>query len=113
MKENELMMSDVPWAVAWYGDRQCVWLTLNAQAEFFAINDYLKPVQALYLTPETMDAKFVSDWVDARESTWGSFIIDAVIQNKIPPAFPLHDAPTGFLPDRMFLTDRARWKIEP
>ena len=24
MKENELMMSDVPWAVAWYGQRQCV-----------------------------------------------------------------------------------------
>ena len=29
MKENELMMSDVPWAVAWYGHHQCVWLTLN------------------------------------------------------------------------------------
>jgi hypothetical protein len=39
MKENELMMSDVPWAVAWYGQRQCVWLTLNAQDDFFAIND--------------------------------------------------------------------------
>ena len=51
MKENELMMSDVPWAVAWYGQRQCVWLTLNAQDDFFAINDNLKPVQALYLTP--------------------------------------------------------------
>ena len=57
------MMSDVPWAVAWYGQRQCVWLTLNAQDDFFAINDYLKPVQALYLTPETMDAKLASDWV--------------------------------------------------
>jgi len=31
MKEKELMMSDVPWAVAWYGQRQCVWLTLDAQ----------------------------------------------------------------------------------
>ena len=61
MKENELMMSDVPWAVAWYGHRQCVWLTLNAQDDFFAINDNLKPVQALYLTPKTMDGKFVSE----------------------------------------------------
>ena len=34
MKENELMMSDVPWAVAWYGNHQCLWLTLNAQEEF-------------------------------------------------------------------------------
>jgi hypothetical protein len=33
-----------------------------------------------------------------------------VIKNKIPPGFSLHNAPTGFLPDRMFLTDRERWK---
>jgi hypothetical protein len=111
MKPDELMMSDIPWAVAWYGDRQCVWLTLDAQTDFFAINDYLKPVQALYLTPLTMDGKFVSDWVQTRDSSWGNFIVDAVLKNKIPPGFPLHTAPTGFLPDRMFLTDRERWKI--
>ena len=72
MKPNELMMSDVPWAVAWYGDRQCVWLTRDAQAEFFAINDYLKPVQALYLTPETMDGRFVSDWVQRTTTSVGA-----------------------------------------
>ena len=98
MKPNELMMSDVPWAVAWYGQRQCVWLTLNAQDDFFAINDYLKPVQALYLTPETMDAKFVSDWVRADEHSWGNFILQAVAQSQIPTSFPLHHAPTGFFP---------------
>jgi Dolichyl-phosphate-mannose-protein mannosyltransferase len=61
MKPDELMMSDVPWAVAWYGHRQCVWLSLDAQTEFLAINDNLKPVNALYLTPLTMDGKFFSD----------------------------------------------------
>jgi hypothetical protein len=110
MKPDELMMSDVPWAVAWYGHRQCIWLTLDAQTEFFAVNDYLKPVQALYLTPLTMDGKFVSDWVDTRDFSWGNFIVDSVIKNKIPPGFPLQNAPTGFLPDRLFLTDRQRWK---
>ena len=69
------MMSDVPWAVAWYGRHQCVWLTLNAQDDFFAINDYIKPVQALYFTPETMDGKFVSDLMRAGEHSWGNFII--------------------------------------
>ena len=82
------MMSDVPWAVAWYGQRQCVWLTLNAQDDFFAINDNLKPVQALYLTPETMDGKFVSDWVRASEHSWGSFIVWELLQNQIPHGFP-------------------------
>ena len=35
MKPDELMMSDVPWAVAWYGNRPSVWLTLNTQDRFF------------------------------------------------------------------------------
>jgi hypothetical protein len=110
MKPGELMMSDVPWAVAWYGQRQCVWLTLDAQSEFFAVNDYIKPVQALYLTPETTNGKFISDWVQPHDLSWGAFIINTVLQNKIPPEFPLQNAPTGFLPDRVFLTDRVRWK---
>ncbi len=110
MSEDEMMMSDVPWAVAWYGHRQCVWLSLNAQEEFFAINDNLKPVLALYLTPETTDGKFVSDWVRAGEHSWGNFMTQAMLQNQIPQGFPLRNAPTGFLPERMFLTDRQRWK---
>ena len=110
MKENELMMSDVPWAVAWYGQHQCLWLTLNAQDDFFAINDYLKPVQALYLTPETMDGKFAADMMHGGEHSRGNFIAFGVVQNQIPPDFPLRNAPTGFLPDRLFLTDRDRWK---
>jgi 4-amino-4-deoxy-L-arabinose transferase-like glycosyltransferase len=113
MKENELMMSDVPWAVAWYGQRQCVWLTLNAQDDFNAINYWMKPVQALYLTPETMDSRFVSDWVRTRDYSWGSFILQVVTQNQIPPSFPLRIAPKGFLPERLFLTDRERWKLAP
>jgi len=110
MKPNELMMSDVPWAVAWYGNRQCVWNTLDAQGDFFAINDYMKPVQALYLTPLTMDGKFISDWVQTRDISWGNFIVDTVIKNQFPPGFPLRFAPKGFLPDRLFLTDRQRWE---
>jgi hypothetical protein len=105
------MMSDVPWAVAWYGNRQCIWLSLNAQDDFFAINDYLKPVSALYLTTETMDGRFVTDWIRTGELSWGSFAIEAVVQNQIPPRFPLRVAPGGFLPSRLYLTDRERWKL--
>jgi len=112
MKPNELMMSDIPWAVAWYGQHQCVWLTLNAQDDFFAINDYMKPVQALYLTPVTIDTKFASDWMRAGLQTWGNFILQAVAQGKIPADFPLRHAPTGFFPERLFLTDWDRWKQE-
>jgi hypothetical protein len=109
MKPDELMMSDVPWAVAWYGDRQCLWLTLDAQKEFFDVNDHLKPVRALYLTPVTMDSRFITDWIKAHEFSWGSFIIDSVVKNIIPPGFPLRNALPGYLPDQLFLTDYERW----
>jgi hypothetical protein len=111
MQEGELTMSDVPWAVAWYGRRQCVWLTLNPQDDFNAINFWMKPVQSLYLTPETMDSRFISDWGKASDKSWGGFILQVVTQSQIPPGFPLRIAPKGFLPERLFLTDRERWKL--
>lgn len=113
MKENELMMSDIPWAVAWYGNRQCIWTTLDAQAQFFAVNDLQKPVRALYLTPQTMDSRFLTQWVRAGEHSWGSFILDSMLRREIPPTFPLREAPSGFLPEQLFLTDWKRWKTEP
>jgi hypothetical protein len=111
MKPNELMMSDVPWAVAWYGDRQCAWLTLNWQDEFSAIDKNLKPVQALYLTPQTMDGKFISDWMEGGERSWGSFIMQVLNEKRLPDKFPLTHAPAGLFPERMFLTDRDRWSV--
>ena len=113
MKPDELMMSDIPWAVAWYGDRQCVWLTLDAQTDFYAVNDYLKPVQALYLTPQTMDGKYVSEWLEAGTNSWGNFILQTLSEKRVPDKFPLLAAPAGFFPERLFLTDRERWKIQP
>ncbi len=38
MRPGELMVSDVPAAVAWYGDRQCGWLPLDDQQEFYHFN---------------------------------------------------------------------------
>ena len=115
MKENELMMSDAPWAVAWYGRRQCVWLTLNAEDDFYAINDNLKTVQALYLTPESMDGKFLTDWMRGGEHSWGNFVLQAITQSQIPRDFPLRHAPIGSaaINSGLFLTDRDRWKFAP
>lgn len=110
MNENELIMSDIPWAVAWYGDRQTVWLTLNAQEDFFAVNDYLKPVQALYLTPETMDSRFLTQWYRAGEKSWGSFILDSVLKKEVPGNFPLRSMPSGYWPEQLFLCDWPRWR---
>jgi hypothetical protein len=111
MKPDELMMSDVPWAIAWYGNRQCVWLTLDWQDDFNAIDKNLKPVQALYLTSQTMDGKFVSEWTEAGQSSWGSFLLQAINEKRVPDKFPLTKAPAGFFPERLFLTDKVRWPV--
>jgi len=109
MKENELMMRDIPWALAWYGDRQSVWLTQDAQSEFFAVHDFLKPVRALYLTPQTMDNRFLSQWVRAGEQSWANFILESILRGRIPDTFPLRKAPQGYFPEQLFLTDFERW----
>jgi hypothetical protein len=102
-------MSDVPWAVAWYGNRQCVWLSLNAQDQFYAINA-IKPVCALYLTPQTMDGKFVSQWMEGDERGWGRFVYAILKDERIGDEnFPLTHAPSGFFPEQLFLSDRDRW----
>ena len=108
MKEKELMMSDMPWAIAWYGQRQCCWLTVNPHSEFFKINDELKPVQGLYLTALTMDQKFLTA-IARDQQSWGKFVRDLFVKGEAPPGFPLRKSPG--LSDRLFLTDWERWKV--
>ncbi len=112
MKEDELMMSDVPWAVAWYGQRQCVWLSLDVEPGFFAINDYMKPVQALYLTPETLDGKFFSEMArSGGENQWGKFILLVGVKNEFPKSFRFPLRVPRILVSGIFLTDWERWKV--
>lgn len=118
MGEKELVMSDMPWAMAWYGRRQCVWTTLNVQDQkgiddFFAINDGRKPVRGLYLTTLSMDARFYSQMLRGQDWAWGKFVMDSLVTtNGLPAGFPLKFSPTGpFLGSgQFFLTDWPRWK---
>ncbi len=112
MKPTELMMSDIPWAMAWYGNRQCIWLTANAESQFYAVHDFMKPVKGLYLTPETTDSRFLSEWVRAGEHSWAAFVLEFIIRRQVSVKFPLQRAPDGFAPEQLFLSDYDRWKTE-
>ena len=112
-KPDELIMSDIPWAVAWYGQSQSVWLTLDCQSSFLAINDFQKPVHALYISRVTLDAKFLSQWVRAGDKAWGQLILNCLFRktegkNGPPPGFPLQFWQSGW-PDQFFLTFREHW----
>jgi hypothetical protein len=94
---NGLIMSDMPWAVAWYGQAQCVWLSLRVapnlrelrapqdQAarppeDFFSIHDYDKPVEALFLTGLTLDkldSHALMPIYATGEQSWGSLLNQA------------------------------------
>ena len=110
MKDSELTMSDVPWAIAWYGDRQAVLMSLGVSddSDFYQLNDYIKPVSALYLTPRSLDAKFLSQWArGGAESSWGSLIISSLNRDALPLRFPL--IKSFRLQEQLYLTDWERW----
>lgn len=114
LEPQELMMSDMPWAVAWYGNRQCLWTTLdtgtNPKDDFYRINDEYKALRGLYLTPITTNRRYLSEIRQGREGAWANFYLDVAIMKNLPTGFPMKTAPPGLLPDQLFLSDRIRWR---
>jgi len=108
MQPNELMISDIPSGVAWYGGRSCVWLPLDGDNEFFKVNA-LKPVQGLFLTQATTDKRFLSQMKED-EKSWGHFVLECSEHGEVPTGFPLRKAPEGLLPEQLFLSEKASWQ---
>lgn len=110
--EKEMLMSDMPWALAWYGRRQTIWMTLNWKKDFVEITDYHKPIKAIYFTQLTTDTKFLSNWVEGQNQSWTGFMLESMLQGQVPTGFPLRRAPEGFFPRQLLLTDYDRWKLK-
>jgi 4-amino-4-deoxy-L-arabinose transferase-like glycosyltransferase len=110
MDEDELIMSDVPWAVAWYGHQQCAWNTINSQYTFFQLNDYIKPLRGLYFTPLSADARVISECLQGSPANWKLFTLRTLfLKEALPADFPLKVAPAETIVSGLFLTDRIRW----
>ena len=62
-------MSDMPWAMAWYGQSQSVWLTSSPE-DFLAISDYQKPIKLLLLTRMTIDTRLWTQWLVGAQEAW-------------------------------------------
>ncbi len=111
LRPEEFMISDVPAAVAWYGDRQCGWLPLDDDREFCQFNS-LKPIKAVLLTQRTTNSRFLSQMM-LNPKSWGHFVVECEGHGEVPAGFPLTKAPTGFLPGQILLSDQARWRMPP
>jgi hypothetical protein len=109
MRPDELIMSDIPWAVAWYGHRPCAWTTLNCQYEFNALNDFIKPVNALYLTINILNGKLYSECIQGGTDNWDNFAFKILVYKQLPKNFPLVNHPVEMFSSGLFLSDTKRW----
>jgi hypothetical protein len=112
-RRDELLMSDIPWAVGWYGDRDCMWIPIQVQDasgdDFYAIHDFERRIAALYLSPFTAEAPL--RLVGSGNHAWGRFYFDALMRRNLPKGFPLSHAYSGSAANgHLFLADRARWE---
>ena len=56
-----------------------------------------------------MDARFLSQMMQSRDSVWGKFALDSALKEEIPDGFPLKHAYASWFPDQLVLADRPRW----
>jgi hypothetical protein len=106
---EELMMSDMPWAVAWYGDRPCLWITRNIEPDFYKIHDQYAPIKSVYLTPLTTNRRFMSEVLKDSDAAWARFYMDVQLRQNLPKGFPLKYGHPGVMPDQLYVSDRQRW----
>jgi hypothetical protein len=106
--EEELAMSDAPWAFAWYGDRRCSWLPSPFAEGFVEIHSQ-KPINAVYLTSLSLDGRLVTDMMAGQNPMLGRFAAEAVVKEEVPSGFPLRHALAEGFPYQLFLSDAPRW----
>ncbi len=109
-KENEIITSDMPWAVSWYADRRSLWLPM-AINDFVTLNDWdvlQSRIVGLYLTPVSGDSPFLSQVVKGDYKEWAPFIMRSANLR----AFPLKAVtPLPIDSECIFYADRNRWTL--
>jgi 4-amino-4-deoxy-L-arabinose transferase-like glycosyltransferase len=107
--KNEVGMSDLPWAMAWYGDRRTVWLPTTVD-EFYEIHDFVAPrgISFIMLTPYMLNQPFQTEITRGQYKGWAN-----VIRGDLPANFPLKEG--TLLPpenEQVIFADRPRWNLK-
>jgi hypothetical protein len=110
MRPEEIVASDMPWAIAWYGNRRGLWVPENPQilSDLADYNTIGGPVNGLYLTPISGSQNKLGDVVKGEYREWASVIMRT---GSLPAPFKwgtvLGDA------DCVFLSDHDRKSAAP
>jgi hypothetical protein len=105
LDEREVMMTDMPWATAWYSDRVSILLPKDLD-QFYEINDYKQYISGMYFTTITKNKPFVRELLDGPEKSWLP-----VMSGRADPDFPLKEGVALNRQDQIFLSDRDRWSV--
>ncbi len=105
---KEFMVSDQPWAVAWYGDRRCIWIPLTPK-QFYDLNDLHQHIAALLLTPVTLNRRMLSEIMFDEWWPWAPILRFL----KFPEDFPLKAAKQLEGVNIILSCDRKRWPDAP
>ena len=103
-----MMMSDIPWAVAWYGNTPCLTLAKNIP-DFERINKGFRPISAIYLTLWTLAPLMPYNTLEGDPGAPGVWV-SLLLLRQPPEHFPLRVTASQLPPGILFLTDRVRWQ---
>ena len=108
--ENEIITTDMPWAVAWYAERRSLWLPEKIE-DFVTLNDYKQlngAIVGLYLTPISGYKGFINEIVKGEYKEWAPFIT----RNVSTRDFPLKVSTLmPYENECIFYSDRDRWTV--
>jgi hypothetical protein len=117
LPEGAFVMSDMPWAIAWYGRQDAALTTLRTGQEpkedFYRIHDFQRPFNAMLLTPLTCDVPWRAELLASSDAVWGRFYMDYILRREnIPNGFPLKYAFGDGFPyaGYLFIADRPYWR---
>jgi hypothetical protein len=107
-KPDEIIVSDMPWAMAWYADRKSLWLPSRRKDFYEYCNNKSlgAPIVGLFLTPISRDSNFLSDIVSGEYKDWASIVLG------LPEGlsdFPLKSSVGLMNNECLLLMDRNRW----
>jgi len=125
-EDHELVMSDVPWAVAWYADRPGVWIPQD-KSQFSEMRKKVEErhggIAGFLLTPESLRVERPSDVFGGDYREWTSeifrgvafgFGVDIMAHSDFPyrEFLPLARQPSGshIVVEMVFLSDKKRWE---
>jgi len=90
-KPEEIVASDMPWAVAWYADRRSLWLPYDPQ-DLLELSDYKVlggPVAGLYFTPVSGIDNKLDDVMEGEYRPWARYILGSASTSTGPYRYRL------------------------